>query len=82
LFAGEVLAQQSVRILVAAALPRTLGVTEVHLHTGVDRERDVAGHLLSLVPRQRPPQLLGQGQNVLAQRREDGRRVDPLELDQ
>src|SRR5918997_7112032 len=50
---GEVLAQQAVGVLVAAALPRATRVTEVHAEGAVDAELRVLGHLLALVPRQR-----------------------------
>ena len=55
---GEVLAQQTVGVLVAAALPGGVGVGEVDLDTGGDGEAGVAGHLLAAVPGQglhRPP---------------------------
>jgi len=35
---GEVLAQQAVGVLVAAPLPRTARIAEVHLHAAVDSE--------------------------------------------
>jgi len=54
---GEVLAQQPVGVLVAAALPWAARVAEVDLQAGVDAQRGVLGHLAALVPGQRPPQL-------------------------
>jgi hypothetical protein len=55
----EVLSQQAVGVLVAAALPGTAWIAEVNLHVGGNREALVAGHLLALVPRQGASQLLG-----------------------
>ena len=57
----EVLSKQAVRVLVGAALPWAVRVAEVDLDAGVDAQLGVLGHLRSLVPGQRPPQLLGQG---------------------
>src|SRR5579871_1320583 len=42
----KVLAQQPVGVLVAAALSWAFGIAEVDLHSGVDCELDVLGHLL------------------------------------
>src|SRR5271168_1128093 len=56
----EVLAEQAVGVLVGAALPRALWVTEVHLKPAVDRELCVLCHLRALVPGERAAQLLGQ----------------------
>src|SRR5918995_6930674 len=47
---GHVLAQQAVGVLIRAALPGTVRVTEVDGDAGVDGEGGVAGHLLALVP--------------------------------
>jgi hypothetical protein len=49
---GEVLAQQAVGVLVAAALPGAAWVAEVDLDTGVDGELDVLGHLPAVIPGQ------------------------------
>jgi taurine dioxygenase len=65
---GEVLAQQPVGVLVAAALPRAARITEAHLHAAVDAEPCVLGHLVTLIARQRPAQLLGQRRDRLRQR--------------
>ncbi len=57
-------------------LPRCHGllrVTEVDLHTGVDGELDVLGHLLALVPGDRPAKLGRQGQGYAWQTREVGK---------
>ncbi len=81
-FAGEVLAQQAVGVLVRAALPGALGVAEEHLHAGVDGELGMAGHLQPLIPCQRSAQLLGQRLDLAGQRRADGDRVMVGELDQ
>jgi hypothetical protein len=52
-------------------LPRTLGIAEVDLHAGVDRELDVFGHLFALVPGDRSAQLRGQGQDPFGHRGAD-----------
>ena len=57
---GEVLAQQAVGVLVGAALPGAVGVTEVDVEVGIDSQLGVLGHLRALVPGQRAAQLLGQ----------------------
>src|ERR1700681_590864 len=46
----EVLSQQAVGVLVAAALPWTARITKINLHVGGNREALVARHLLALVP--------------------------------
>lgn len=45
---GQVLAQQAVGVLAGAALPRAMGVAEVHTHPGGGGEFGVPGHLLVL----------------------------------
>ena len=58
---GEVLAEQAVGVLVGAALPGAVRVAEVDLdQPAVDPELGVLRHLRSLVPGQRPAELLGQ----------------------
>src|SRR6056297_3037900 len=54
---GKVLAEQTVGVLVAAALPRTLRVAEVDLKTGIDAKLRVLGHLGALIPGQRATQV-------------------------
>src|SRR5215208_7729412 len=54
---GEVLTQQSVGVLVAAALPGAGRVAEVDRDVGGHAERAVGGHLRPLVPGQRAPQV-------------------------
>ena len=56
----EVLPQEAVGVLVAAALPRALRVTEIHLQASVDLQLSVPCHLGALVPGERPAQLSGQ----------------------
>jgi len=56
----HVLTKQAVGVLVGAALPGAVGVAEVDLDTGVDRESLVARHLPALVPGDTPLQLLGE----------------------
>src|SRR4051812_18375921 len=55
----KVLAQQPVGVLVRAALPGAVGIAEVDRHASLDPELGVLGHLRSLIPRQRPSELLG-----------------------
>ena len=55
----EVLAEETVGVLVGATLPGTLGVAEVDIEVGVYSELSVLGHLGSLVPGQGAAQLLG-----------------------
>ncbi len=64
---GEVLAQESVGVLVGAALPGGFGVAEVNFDVGRDRELGVFGHLHAAVLGERGPQLLGQATDVCAQ---------------
>src|SRR6516162_4777957 len=54
--AWEVWAQETVGVLVAAALPGAARVAEEHRDTSRDGEPRVRGHLLALVPGQRPSQ--------------------------
>jgi transposase InsO family protein len=57
----KVLAQQSIGVLVGAALPRALRIAEVDLDACVDFKRRVLGHLGALVPSQRTPKFPRQG---------------------
>src|SRR5713101_1568757 len=52
----EVLAQQAVGVLIAAALPWAAGIAKVDLHVGGDGEGLVVGHLLAPIPCQRSSQ--------------------------
>jgi hypothetical protein len=54
----EVLAQQSIGVLVRATLPRGMRVGEVDGQPGLDGELGVRGQFLAAVPGQRPTQLL------------------------
>src|SRR4051812_39030223 len=56
---GEVLAEQAVGVLVAAALPWTVRVGEVDLDAGLDGERGVLGHLGALIPGDGSPEMFG-----------------------
>jgi hypothetical protein len=49
---GQVLPEQAVRVLVAAALPRAAWIAEVDLDVGGKREPLVTGHLFASVPRE------------------------------
>ena len=49
---GEVLAGQTIGVLVAAALPGTLRVSEIDVEASVDPEWGVLCHLCALVPGQ------------------------------
>ena len=57
---GKYWPQQAVGVLVGAALPGAVGVTEVDVEVGIDSQLGVLGHLGALVPGQRAAQLLGQ----------------------
>ncbi len=50
---GQVLADESVEVLVAAALPWRVRVAEEHVDAGVDGELVMVSHLGALVPGQR-----------------------------
>src|SRR5262249_9527720 len=56
----EVLAQESVGVLVRSALPRAVRVTEVDRQPSIDAELRVLSHLGPLVPGERPTELFGQ----------------------
>ena len=58
---GQVLAQETVGVLVGATLPGAFGIAELDLDAGVDAEADVLGHLWSLVPSDGPTELGRQG---------------------
>src|SRR5215467_11284172 len=60
----EILSQQAVGVLVAAALPRTAWIAEIDLHVGGDGEVLVVSHLLASIPGQGATQLLGQFAHV------------------
>ena len=60
----EVLAEQSVGVLVGASLQRRAWVPEADLDAGVDGELDVFGHRVAAVPGQCPAQLLRQRLDV------------------
>ena len=57
---GEVLAEETVGVLVGSTLPWTLRVAEVDGGVGVCAELGVLGHFGALVPGQRAAELLGQ----------------------
>lgn len=57
---GEVLAQEPVGVLVRAALPRAVWITEVDLHVGRCREPLVVRELLASVPGQGLVQMVEQ----------------------
>ena len=61
---GEVLAEQSVGVFVAAALPWAFRVTEGHGDAGIDGEAGVIGELEPAISGQRATQLGGQGGDV------------------
>ena len=62
---GEVLAQQSVGVLVRPALPRAVGITEIHGHVQCGGDPFVQGELRSLVPCQAVPEELGQALHLV-----------------
>src|SRR5215472_5682536 len=57
----KILAQQSVGVLVGAALTGAVRIAEIDLDASVDFQACVLSHLSSLIPSQRPTQLLRQG---------------------
>jgi hypothetical protein len=57
---GEILAQRPVGVLVCAALPRGMPITEVDGHFGGHSDLLVLGQLCSLIPGQGFSQTLGQ----------------------
>src|ERR1700733_943416 len=57
----KILAQQSVGVLVGAALPWAVRIAEIDLDASVDLQACVLSHLSSLIPGQRSTQLLRQG---------------------
>src|SRR5690242_3218378 len=59
----EVLTGEAVGVLVAAAHPRAVRITEIDLDPGVDREPDVFGHFAALVPGDAAPQRGRQGED-------------------
>src|SRR6476661_2164420 len=61
----KILAQQSVGVLVGAALPWAVRIAEIDLDASVDLQACVPSHLSSLIPGQRSTQLLRQGDNRL-----------------
>ncbi len=67
----EVLPEQTVGILVRAALPGALRVAEVHLHAGGNAKLSVAGHLLPAVPCQGHREVLRERPDLLGDERAD-----------
>src|ERR1700737_117610 len=67
LAAREILTEQPVGVFVAAPLPRFGWVTKVDLEAGINGETNMVCHLAALVPSQRAAQVLGQGEDLLAQ---------------
>ena len=63
---GEILTEETVGVVVGAALPWTLGVAEVDVEVGVCAELSVLGHFGSLVPGLGAAELLGQGGDRLS----------------
>src|SRR5215469_6357722 len=57
----KILAQQSVGVLIGAALPWAVRIAEIDLDASVDLQACVLSHLSSLIPSQRLTQLLRQG---------------------
>src|SRR3954451_44731 len=67
----EVLAKQAVGVLVRAPLPGALGIAEVDLDPGLDREAPVLRHLRALIPGERAAKLGRQGADALLERLTD-----------
>ena len=70
--AGEMLSQQTVGVLVAAALPRAVWIAEIDPHVGSDGETLVVGHLLAAIPGQGAAQLLRQFAHMFRERADHG----------
>src|SRR6516225_9157497 len=66
--AWEILSQQTIGVLVAAALPRAAWIAEINLHVGGKREALVVGHLLAAIPSQGATQLRRQFAHLLSER--------------
>src|SRR6516165_7199147 len=66
--AWEILSQQTIGVLVAAALPRAAWIAEINLHVGGNREALVVGHLLAAIPSQGATQLRRQFAHLLSER--------------
>src|SRR5438477_10661464 len=58
---GKYWRSRSVSVLVGAGLPGDVRIAEIDPHARIDLEARVLGHLSSLIPSQRPAQLLRQG---------------------
>lgn len=69
---GEVLAKQTVCVLVTAPLPGALRIAEVDIETCIEPKLRVLGHLGSLIPGQRAPQMGGQFADRLSDGIPDG----------
>lgn len=67
----EVLPQQAIGVLVRAALPGAVGVTEIHLDVRGQAQLPVIGKFLAPVPGQRPAQLARQEPNLPDERSHD-----------
>jgi len=65
---GKYWHRQPVGVLVGAALPRALGVAELHLQAGLHPQLHVLGHLRALVPGQRATKLLGESRDRVGDR--------------
>ncbi len=78
----EVLAEETVRVLVRSALPGALRVAEVDLNVCSDRELLVRRHLQPAIPGQRFPQLGRQAPNLLGKSPHDGLGVFAVDLHQ
>jgi hypothetical protein len=72
---GKALAEQSVRVLVRAALPWRVGVAEVDRDSGGGGQGQVAGHLASLVPGDAACELRGEGGDGVSHGLLDGERA-------
>ena len=79
---GEVLAQQTIRVLVAAALPGALRITEVDSDVSSDGEFPVIGQFGAPVPSQRGHQPLRQVPHLPDKSADHGIAVFAINLDQ
>ena len=71
----QILAQQAVRVLVGPALPRTVGIAEIDLHPGGDREGAMGRQFQAAIPGQRGHEAGGQSPHVLGERPHDRARL-------
>jgi hypothetical protein len=65
---GEILAQQTVGVLVGPSLPGTVRIAEADVDSWVDQEPRVLSHHRSLIPGQRATEMLGEVTDCIGDR--------------